>query len=176
MRLPPGTYRTLMITAAWLFGIFLVVAFVFRRVDGSQETLSVIAGVTAWVFLAAAAVIILRAWMTRGGDAPGVAARYVGDHPAVARAVGTPVQVGAPEHDGGPADGAAQLNLMVPVSGPADSGHVDVVMARLAREWEVLSATLVVDGDRVPLAGGGGLDEGPADDDEGPRRRSHRGR
>jgi hypothetical protein len=49
-------------------------------------------------------------------------------------------------------------------------------MARLAREWEVLSATLVVDGDRVPLVGGGGLDEGPADDDEGPRRRSHRGR
>lgn len=165
MSLPPGTYRSLMLTAAWLFGIFLVVAFVFRRVDGSQETLSVIAGVTAWVFLVAAAVIVFRAWRTRGGDAPGVAVRYVGAHPAVARAVGVPVEVGTPEHEGGPHDGAAQLNLMVPVSGPADEGHVDVVMARLAREWEVLSATLVVAGDRVPLAGGGGGGEVPADDE-----------
>ena len=52
---------------------------------------------------------------------------------------------------------------MVPVSGPADSGHVDLVMARIARDWEVLSATLVVDGDRVQLAEG--LTETPAEDD-----------
>jgi hypothetical protein len=31
---------------------------------------------------------------------------------------------------------------------------VDLVMARLARHWEVLSATLLVDGDRVRLAEG----------------------
>ncbi|MGE3141335.1 MAG: cytochrome c oxidase assembly factor Coa1 family protein [Thermoleophilia bacterium] len=163
MNLGPGTYRQLMITAAWLFGIFLVVAFVFRRVDGSQETLSVIAGVTAWVFLVAAAVILVRGWRRRGGDATTVAARYVGAHPAVERAVGSPLQVGEPEHEGGGHDGAAQLNVMVPVSGPADEGHVDLVMARFAHEWEVLSATLVVDGDRVPLAGG--IGEGAADDE-----------
>ncbi len=163
VNLAAGTYRALMITAAWLFGIFLVVAFVFRRVDASQETLSVIAGVTAWVFLVAAAVILFRGWRNRGDDAVGAASRYVNGHPVVARAVGRPMQVGTPE-DGGPmAAGAAQLNLVVPVSGPADDGHVDLVMARLAREWEVLSATLVVDGDRVPLAGG--IGEVAADDE-----------
>jgi hypothetical protein len=163
VNLAPGTYRALMITAGWLFGLFLVVAFVFRRTGGSQETLSVIAGVTAWVFLVAAAVILVRGWRGRGGDALGAAARYVGSHPAVARAVGEPVAVGEPEGEVPRGEGPAQVNLVVPVSGPADAGQVDLVMARLAREWEVLSATLVVDGDRVPLAGG--IGEAPADDE-----------
>jgi len=163
MNLGPGTYRALMITAAWLFGLFLVVAFVFRRVDASQETLSVIAGVTAWVFLVAAAVIVFRGWRTRGADPVGAATRYVKGHPAVARAVGRPFRVGVPEGEVPGGTGAAQMNLVVPVSGPADEGQVDLVMARLAREWEVLSATLVVDGDRVPLAGGTG--DVPAEDD-----------
>lgn len=156
MSFGPGTYRALMIAAGWMFGIFLVVAFVFRRTDSSQETLSVIAGVTAWVFLVVAAVILVRGWRRRGGDATGAATRYVLAHPAVARAVGRPVRVGVPETEAAGGDGAAQLNLVVPVSGPADEGEVDLVMARLAREWEVLSATLVVHGDRVPLAGGAG--------------------
>jgi hypothetical protein len=163
VNLAPGTYRALMITAAWLFGIFLVVAFVFRRVDGSQETLSVIAGVTAWVFLVAAAVILFRGWRGRGTDAVGAATRYVQGHPSVLRAVGRPLEVGAPEGEVPGGVGPAQMNLVVPVSGPADEGQVDLVMARLGRDWEVLSATLVVDGDRVPLAGG--IGEAPADDD-----------
>jgi hypothetical protein len=163
MSLGPGVYRSLMITAAWLFGVFLVVAFVFRRTDSSQETLSVIAGVTAWVFLVAAAVIVVRGWRARGGDAFGAASAYVSAHPAVGRAVGRPVAVGPPEGEVPKGEGAAQANLVVPVSGPAGAGHVDLVMARLSREWEVLSATLVVDGDRVPLAGGVG--EMPVDDD-----------
>jgi hypothetical protein len=162
MSFGPGTYRALMVTAGWLFGIFLLVAFAFRRTGASQETLSVIAGVTAWVFLVIAAVILVRGWRRRGTDAVGAATRYVGAHPAVARAVGRPVHVGTPESEHAGGDGAAQLNLVVPVSGPADEGEVDLVMARLAREWEVLSATLVVDGDRVPLAGGAG--EVSADD------------
>jgi hypothetical protein len=81
----------------------------------------------------------------------------------VARAVGEPVAVGEPEGEVPRGEGPAQVNLVVPVSGPADAGQVDLVMARLAREWEVLSATLVVDGDRVPLAGG--IGEAPADDE-----------
>ena len=163
MNLAPGTYRALMITAAWLFGIFLVVAFVFRRVDGSQETLSVIAGVTAWVFLVAAAVILFRGWRGRGTDAVGAATRYVQGHPSVLRAVGRPLEVGAPEGEVPGGVGPAQMNLVVPVSGPADEGHVDLVMARLGRDWEVLSATLVVDGDRVRLAEG--LSDATGDDD-----------
>jgi hypothetical protein len=71
--------------------------------------------------------------------------------------------VGRPEGDVPTGTGAAQANLVVPVSGPADSGHVDLVMARIGRDWEVLSATLVVDGDRVRLAEG--QTETPAEDD-----------
>ena len=52
---------------------------------------------------------------------------------------------------------------MVPVSGPVDEGQVDLVMARMSRSWEVLSATLVVDGDRVSLAEG--LADTASDDD-----------
>ena len=47
-----------------------------------------------------------------------------------------------------------RANLAVPVRGPGGEGRVDLVMARIARHWEVLSATLVVDGDRVRLAEG----------------------
>ena len=65
----PGTQRRLMLTAAWLFGIFLVVAFVFRRLDISEETDAIVAGVTAYVFLLAAAVILYRGWRQRDRDA-----------------------------------------------------------------------------------------------------------
>lgn len=159
----PGTQRRLMLTAAWLFGVFLVVAFVFRRVDASQETLSVIAGVTAYVFLAAAAVILYRGWRRHDRDAGLAATRFVEGHPAVPLAVGRPVEIGAPRGEIPTGKGPAQANLEVPVSGPVDEGQVDLVMARLSRKWEVLSATLVVDGDRVSLAEG--LADAASEDD-----------
>jgi hypothetical protein len=159
-RFRPGTQRLLLLTAAWFFAVFLVVAFVWRRVDASQETLSIVAGVTAYLFLVAAAVILFRGWRRGSAGAVGAARRFVEGHPAVASAVGRPVAAGEPA--GG---GAAQANLRVPVSGPADEGRVDLVMARVAREWEVLSATLVVDGDRVRLAEG--FAESSVDDDSG---------
>lgn len=159
----PGTQRTLMLTAAWIFGVFLIVAAVFRAKDGSQHTLSIVAGVFAYLFLAAAAVILFRGWRRRGQDASGAAVRFVEGHPAVLTAVGMPVEVGSPEGEVPTGTGAAQANLVVPVSGPADSGHVNLVMARIARDWEVLSATLVVDGDQVRLAEG--LSDTVGDDD-----------
>lgn len=150
----PGVQRTLMLTAAWLFGIFLVVAFIFRRVNASQHTLSIIAGMTAYVYLVAAALILFRAWRRRSRDAGLAAKVFVAGHPAVPLAVGRPVEVGHPEGEIPAGKGPAQANLVVPVSGPADEGQVDLVMARMSRDWEVLSATLVVDGDRVSLAEG----------------------
>ena len=71
--------------------------------------------------------------------------------------------MGEPEGEVPSGSGAAQANLVVPVAGPEDEGRVDLVMARIARHWEVLSATLLVDGDRVRLAEG--LSEASADDD-----------
>lgn len=164
-RLAPGTQRRLMLIAAWIFGVFLIVAFAFRRLDESQETLGVIAGIAAYVFLAAAVFILWRGWRTGSQDAGATARRFVADHPAVAAAVGEPVEVGAPEGEVPTGSGAAQANLAVPVSGPEDEGRVDLVMARISRHWEVLSATLLVDGDRVRLAEGLG-EASAADDDE----------
>lgn len=160
----PGTYRQLMIAAAWVFGVFLVVAFTFRRVDGSQATLGVIAGVAAYLFLVAAAIILVRGWRRRGTDAATAALEYVEGHPVVGRAVGRPTEVGDVAGEVPAGEGAAQANLVIPVSGPADEGEVELVMARIAREWEVLSATLVVDGDRIRLSGGRA--ESTVDDDE----------
>ncbi len=161
-----GTQRTLMLVAGVLFGLFLVVAFVFRRLDISQETLSIVGGVMAYLFLAVVAVGVWRGWR-RSRRQPGAAARrYVSRHPAVAEVVGSPVDVGPPEGDVSAAGGrAAQANLAVPVSGPEGEARVDLVMARIAREWEVLSGTLVADGERVPLVAG--PPEGAADDPDG---------
>ena len=163
MSFAPGTQRRLMLAAAWIFGAFLVVAAVFRGLDGSQHTLSIVAGGFAYLFLAVAVVILWRGWRARASDAAAAAARFVAAHPAVLSAVGRPVEVGHPQGEVPSGTGAAQANLVVPVSGPADSGQVDLVMARIARDWEVLSATLVVDGDRVRLAEG--LAETDGDDD-----------
>lgn len=163
MSVGPGTYRRLMLAAAWIFGAFLVVAAVFRAQDLSQHTLSIVAGGFAYGFLAVAVVILWLGWRARGTDAAAAASRFVAAHPAVLSAVGRPVQVGRPEGEVPSGSGAAQANLVVPVSGPADSGQVDLVMARIARDWEVLSATLVVDGDRVRLAEG--LADADGDDD-----------
>lgn len=152
MTLRPGTQRTLMIAAAWIFGAFLIVAAVFRAQDGSQKTLSVVAGFFAWGFLAVAGVILIRGWRGRGKGAESAALRFVRDHPVVCAAVGSPVEVGEAKGEIPSGSGAAQANLAVPVVGPVDSGRVDLVMARISRDWEVLSATLVVGGDRVKLS------------------------
>ncbi len=151
-RLAPGTQRLLMITAAWIFGVFLVVAFTFRRLDASQETLGVIAGISAYVFLAAAAFILWRGWRRGSRDAGATARRFAQGHPAVVDALGEPLEADPPEGQVPSGSGAAQANLTVPVRGPEGEGRVEVVMARIARHWEVLSATLHAGGDRVRLA------------------------
>jgi hypothetical protein len=111
-------------------------------------------GVFAYGFLTAVVAILVMGWRRRGRDAAGTAERFVARHPAVLTSVGRPVRVGRPEGEVPSGSGAAQANLIVPVGGPKGDGRVDLVMARLARQWEVLSATLVVDGDRVRLAEG----------------------
>ncbi len=150
------TQRTILLIGAVLFGVFFLVAFGFRRAGISQEALSIVGGVLAYAFLAAVVAILVLARRRRGGDAAVAAERFVGRHPAVVESVGRPLQVGRPEGEVPSGRGAAQANLMVPVSGPEGTGRVNLVMARIARHWEVLSATLLVDGDRVRLAEGPG--------------------
>ena len=152
MSFGPGTQRTLLLTAAGLFGVFFVIAFVFRRMDVSQDTLSIVGGVFAYVFIVAAAVILLRGWRRRGMDVQRPIAGFLADHPTVVGAVGHPVSIGSPAGQVPTGTGPGQTNLSVPVSGPAGRVQVDLVMARLSRRWEVLSAALVRDGEREPLA------------------------
>jgi hypothetical protein len=155
----PGTQRTLLLTAATLFGVFFVIAFVFRRLDVSQDTLSIVGGVFAYVFIVAAAVILIRGWRRRGMDVQRPIAGFLAEHPVVKDAVGHPVSVGTPAGQVPTGTGPGQANLSVPVSGPAGRAQVDLVMARLSRRWEVLSAAMVRDGEREPL-----LRRGPEED------------
>ena len=146
--------RAIMLTAAAIFGAFGVTAFIFRRMDVSQETLSIVGGVAAYLFLAAVVVIMLRAWRVRGTDPREEAVAFVRRHPLVVAAVGVPPSVGEPEGDIPEGDGAAQANLDVVVSGPDGLARVDLVMARMGRRWEVVSATLVSEGESVSLREG----------------------
>jgi len=144
------TGRLLTLTGALLFGVFFVVAFVFRRTGVSQETLSIVAGVMAYGFIAFAAAIAWRAWRRRPGPAERAVSRYLSTHPAVVAWLGTPLTLempAVPDPDGRP----GQANLTVAVAGPLGDASADIVLARLNREWEVLHAVLVLDGERVPL-------------------------
>lgn len=148
--------RTLLLTAAVIFGVFGITAFVFARLDVSQETLSIVGGVAAYLFLAVAVVVMVRAWRVKGTDAAAEAVEFVRRHPRVAAAVGTPPTIGDPEGEVPTGTGPAQANLDLVVSGPDGIARVDLVMARMGRRWEVLTATLVAEGERVSLREGQG--------------------
>ena len=149
-----GVQRRILLIGAFLFGAFAIVAFVFRRLDVSQQTLSIVGGAFAYVFLMAVAIIVIGGYRRRARDAAAIAASFVERHPAVLSAVGRPMRVGRPEGQVPPGKAPAQANLDVLVTGPEGVAKVDLVMARLARRWEVLSATLLHDGERVPLRKG----------------------
>jgi hypothetical protein len=151
-----STQRALLLTAAVIFGLFGITAFVFRRMDVSQETLSIVGGLAAYLFLVVAVVIMVRAWRLKGTDAAVEAVEFVRRHPRVAAAVGTPPTIGEPDGEVPGGTGPAQANLDLVVSGPDGIARVDLVMARLGRRWEVLTATLVSEGERVSLRDGPG--------------------
>lgn len=151
MSIPPSVQRTLLLSAAVLFGVFFLVAFVFRRLDVDQGVLSIVGGVFAYGFLLAVGLVLYRSWRRRGEDVEGPIGALLRRHPTVIRMVGRPVRIGTPEGQVPSGAGAGQANLSVPVSGPGGGARVDLVMARLGRRWEVLSAALVQDGTRVPL-------------------------
>jgi hypothetical protein len=117
MSFGPGTQRILLLTAAGFFGVFFVIAFVFRRMDVSQDTLSIVGGVFAYVFIVAAAVILLRGWRRRGMDVQRPIAGFLADHPTVVGAVGHPVSVGSPAGQVPTGTGAPQPALGGAVGG-----------------------------------------------------------
>lgn len=167
MKLLATVQRPLMVGAAIVFVVFAVVALVLNRLGVSEQALSVVAGLSAYLFLAYAALLFVRAWLRRGADAGAEAVAFVRSHPRVLALVGAPVTVGEPEGEVPTAGGPAQANLDVVVSGPAGIGRVDLVMARMGRRWEVLTAALTAEGERVLLRGDGTRAESDSDDDIG---------
>jgi len=150
----PFPQRHLLLGAAVVFGAFGAIALVARFNGMSDSTLSVVAGICAYAFLAYALGLVVWWWRRRSRGIAGLVEDFVRHQPAVLAAVGSPVSVGPPGGDIPAGRGPAQANIDVVVSGPDGLARVDLVMARIGSRWEVLSATLVSDGARVPLRGG----------------------
>jgi hypothetical protein len=64
-----GIVKPILLLGGIYFGVFAIVAFTFRRLDVSQETLSVVGGVLAYAFLMSVAVVAVLRWRSarRGG-------------------------------------------------------------------------------------------------------------
>jgi hypothetical protein len=144
--------RLLIAGGATMLGVFAVIAFIFRRADGSQDTLSLIGGLMAYAFIAFAIVILVMGWRRRGElAARETAQRYLRDHDAVGRAVGRPVRVHL--HQGGrvrPAE-TGQVNVAADVAGPLGSAEATVVLAKVAEHWEPVGGELVAEQRTVRL-------------------------
>jgi hypothetical protein len=147
-------WKVLLLTAAVMFAGFEIVAFTFRRTDVAEDRLSLIGGVMAYVFLAFAAVVVGHALLSRRRiQAERLITGYLQSHPVVLDALGRPVRAEPPTEALGAK--AGQANLDVPVTGPLGAGTAHLVLARLGGAWEVLSAHLVVDGERLALSEAG---------------------
>jgi hypothetical protein len=148
LALPPG--RAVVLAAAAMFAVYFVVAFTFRRLGVGIDALSVVAGVFAYAYLGLAALIGIRAWRTRPTGGARAVRRYLSAQPAVEDWVGAPVEVEVPPLTDDARHGG-QANVTATVRGPRGTATADLVLARLGREWEVLQAELVRDGERVRL-------------------------
>jgi hypothetical protein len=149
--------RTILIIGGAFLGAFAVIAFVFQRAHVSQQTLSIVAGVMAYAFLASIGVLWLLRRRLRRGLSNRIVADYLAAHPRVQQTVGRPVHVGVPQGDMRLDARGGQANLRVPVTGPSGDATAELVMAKLHAHWEVLGGELVVDGERVPLTGVSGV-------------------
>lgn len=62
-------FRPIVLMGAIYFGVFAVVAFVFRRLDVSDDTLSIVGGILAYGFLVSVIFVVVRQWRaTRKAD------------------------------------------------------------------------------------------------------------
>jgi Cytochrome oxidase complex assembly protein 1 len=152
-RLANSPGRTITLTGAWVFGIYFVIAFTFRRFGVSQDTLTIVAGVLAYAFLAFVLVVGLIAWRRRPGGVEQAVSGYLEGHPTVTGLLGEPIEVAVPTSvaqakavDGG------QVNVSAVVSGPRGNADADLVLARLGRRWEVLDGSVEHDGERHALS------------------------
>jgi hypothetical protein len=149
--------RATLVIGAIFFGAFAVVAFVFQRLDVSQETLSIVGGGLAYGLLASLAAVWLLRRRRRRGLSDRLVVTYLAEHPRVQETLGRPVEVGPPHGDVRLEPRGGTANLRVPVAGPHGDATADLVVAKLDANWEVLGGELEIDGERVPLTGVSGV-------------------
>lgn len=154
---PPA--RSIPLLGGVMFGVFFVIAFTLRRLDVSTDATTVVAGIFAYAFLAAVALILVMAWRAREGTAARrVAERFLIENAQVRRATGTPERV-VVEHPGRLGGDAGQLTLPARVVGPLAEAQAQVIAARLGSAWEVLGGELEANGVRARLL----VDAAPGD-------------
>lgn len=144
--------RQIMLSAAVMFGVFGIAAFIFRRAGVYDDAVPVMAGIAAWTFLVLVVIVVLRDRLI-GTDPRKEYHHFLSHHPDVIQRVGLPMRFRDDQGDVARGAGPAQLNLDVAVEGPDGSAQAELSMARLGRRWEVLSAALVAADQRVVLRG-----------------------
>ena len=140
--------RALTMGAAVMFGVFFIAAAIATGYAG-RDGASVVAGVLAYAYLLYAAILVGNHLLKRPKGAERAVRVYLERHPAMGAWIGEPVKVALPSLPA--VDGPGTVPVTAEVSGPLGSGTVEMNLARLGREWEVLDAVLVTDGERVPL-------------------------
>ncbi|MGI9538827.1 MAG: cytochrome c oxidase assembly factor Coa1 family protein [Miltoncostaeaceae bacterium] len=152
--------RRIALGGAVLFGLFAIAWIVVNRSGGSRDDLNLVAGVLVYAFLAFVAVVTFLAWRGRGDSPRGGVEGYLQHHPRVIESVGEPVEVRMPP--GATGRGHGQANVVAEVAGPRGEARAELALARLGREWEVLSGTLLAEGRRVELESSGSGESEPA--------------
>ncbi len=152
--------RRVALGGAVLVGIAAIAWVVVRQTGGSRDDEYLVFGVLAYAFIGYAAIVTFQAWRRRGDATGGGVEGYLARHPQVVEAVGEPVEVGMPP--GSTGRGHGQANVVAEVAGPRGEARVELALARLGREWEVLNGALLVEGRRVPLEADSSGDSEPA--------------
>ena len=146
-----GLARAIMILGITFFAIFGIIAVVLAK-TGNGDLQAVTAAIMGYLFILGFAALWLyeRRRLRRPGP---VAEEFLGKSHEVAEMVGAPVKVTIPtlpEVTKGP----GQITVEAFISGPEGSGEATVVLARIAKGFQVLGADLDVAGAKRSVTGG----------------------
>ena len=146
-----GLARAIMILGITFFALYGIIAVVLGK-TGYGNSEAVTAAIMGYLFIVGIAALWLyeRRRLRRPGP---VAEEFLGTSREVAEMVGAPVKVTIPSiPDVG--KGAGQLTVEAFISGPDGSGEATVVLARIAKGFQVLGADLDVAGAKRSVTGG----------------------
>jgi len=146
-----GVARAIMILGVTFFAVYGVIALILGK-TGNGDLQAQTAAVMGYLFIAGIAMLWLyeRRRLRRPGP---VAQEFLGKSHEVAEMVGAPVKVtipNIPEVGKGP----GQLTVEAFISGPDGSGEATVVLARIAKGFQVLGADIDVAGAKRSVTGG----------------------